>query len=147
MTVVGTASLEHEREAYQRQSVRQLAQAEKRRAAVRAGQDAADVETVTDAEYPALLAAAYKRSEITKPRNMVGLAKDLPTEEMEKLLAANVPVDEESMRQLAVDRGAAVRDYLLAQKVPTERLFLGAVQTKAEGDNWKPNAELKLATR
>jgi hypothetical protein len=147
MTVVGTASLEHEREAYQRQRARQLAQAEKRRAAVRAGKDAAEVEPVTDAEYPELLAAAYKRSEITKPRNMIGLAKDLPTEEMEKLLAANVPVDEESMRQLAVDRGAVVRDYLLAQKVPSERLFLGAVRTKAEGDNWKPNAELKLATR
>lgn len=147
LTVVGTASLEHEREAYQRQRVRQLAQAEKRRAAVRAGKDAADVEPLTDGEYPALLAAAYKRSEITKPRNMVGLAKDLPTEEMEKLLAANIPVDEESMRQLAVDRGAVVRDYLLAQKVPSERLFLGAVRTKAEGDNWKPDAELKLATR
>lgn len=147
MTVVGTASLEREREAYQRQRVRALAQTEKRRAAVRAGKNAADVEPLTEAEYPALLAAAYKRSEITKPRNMVGLAKDLPTEEMEKLLAANVAVDEESMRQLAVDRGAAVRDYLLAQKVPSERLFLGAVRTKAEGDNWKPVAELKLATR
>lgn len=147
MTVVGTASLEHEREAYQRQRVRQLAQAEKRRAVVRSGKDAADVEPLADEEYPAMLAAAYKRSEITKPRNMVGLAKDLPTEEMEKLLAANIPVDEESMRQLAVDRGAVVRDYLLAQKVPSERLFLGAVRTKAEGDNWKPDAELKLATR
>jgi len=145
MTVIGTASLEHEREAYQRQRVRQLAQAEKRRATVRAGKDAADVEPLTDEEYPALLAAAYKRSEITKPRNMIGLAKDLPTEEMEKLLAANIPVDEESMRQLAVDRGAVVRDYLLAQNVPSERLFLGAVRTKAEGDNWKPDAELKLA--
>ena len=45
---------------------------------------------------------------------------------------ASIPVDEESMRQLAVERGAAVRDYLLAQKLPSERLFLGAVRTKAE---------------
>ncbi|MDM0072865.1 DUF748 domain-containing protein [Variovorax sp. J2P1-59] len=147
MTVIGMSSLDKEREAYQRQQVRRLAQAEKRRASVRAGEDAAEVAPLTDAEYPALLAAAYKRSEVKKPRNMVGLAKDLPTSEMEDLLMASIAVDEESMRQLAVDRGAAVRDYLLEQKLPSERLFLGAVRTKADGDNWKPGAELKLATR
>lgn len=147
MTVVGMSSLDKEREAYQRQQLRRLAQAEKRRASVRAGQDASAVTPLTDAEYPALLTAVYKRSEVTKPRNMVGLAKDLPTSEMEDLLLTSIPVDEESMRQLAVDRGAAVRDYLLEQKLPSERLFLGAVRTKAEGDNWKPGAELKLATR
>jgi hypothetical protein len=148
MTVVGTASLEQEREGYQRQRLRALTQIEKRRAAARSGtQNAADVTPVTDAEYPELLAAVYKRSEITKPRNMVGLAKDLPTKEMEDLLMASIPVDEESMRQLAVERGAVVRDYLLAQKLPSERLFLGAVRTKASGNDWKPGAELNLATR
>ncbi|HEY2255638.1 MAG TPA: DUF748 domain-containing protein, partial [Variovorax sp.] len=147
MTIVGTASLEQEREAYQRQRLRALALAEKRRVAVRADPDATEVPPVTDAEYPALLAAVYKRADLKKPRNIVGLAKDLPTQDMEDLLMASIPVDEESMRQLAVERGAVVRDYLLAQQVPGERLFLGAVQTKAEGDNWKPGAELKLATR
>jgi outer membrane protein OmpA-like peptidoglycan-associated protein len=147
MTIVGTASLDQEREAYQRQRLRALALAEKRRVAVRADPDATEVPPVTDAEYPALLAAVYKRADLKKPRNMVGLAKDLPTQDMEDLLMASMTVDEESMRQLAVERGAVVRDYLLAQKLPSERLFLGAVQTKAEGDNWKPGAELKLATR
>ncbi|KQU83639.1 hypothetical protein ASC78_13440 [Variovorax sp. Root318D1] len=147
MTVVGTASLERERDAYQRQRLRQLAQAEKRRVAVRSGQAGTDMPPVTDAEYPELLTAVYKRADITKPRNMVGLAKDLPVKEMENLLLASVPVDEESIRQLAVERGAVVRDYLLAQKLPSERLFLGAVKTAASGADWKPGAELKLATR
>jgi hypothetical protein len=147
MTVVGTSSLEQEREAYQRQRLRQLTQAEKRRAAVRGGQAGTDVPPVTDAEYPELLTAVYKRSDITKPRNMVGLAKDLPVKEMETLLLTSIPVDEESMRQLAVERGAVVRDYLLAQKLPSERLFLGAVKTKASGADWKPGAELNLAMR
>jgi hypothetical protein len=148
MTVVGTSSLEQERDAYQRQRLRQLTQAEKRRAAARSSsQNAADVTPVTDAEYPALLAAVYKRSEITKPRNMIGLAKDLPTREMEDLLLASIPVDEESMRQLAEERGAVVRDYLLEQKLPGERLFLGAVRTRAADASWKPGAELNLATR
>lgn len=147
MTVVGTASLEQERTGYQKQRIRQLAQAEKRRAAGRSSQDAAEVAPLTDAEYPALLAAVYKRSDITKPRNMVGLAKDLPTQEMEKLLLASIPVDEEMIRQLAVERGAVVRDYLLAQKLASERLFLGAVKTQASGNDWKPGAELKLDMR
>jgi hypothetical protein len=147
MTVVGTASLEKERDAYQRQRLRQLAQAEKRRVAVRGGQAGTDVPPVTDAEYPELLTAVYKRADITKPRNMVGLTKDLPVKEMENLLLASIPVDEESIRQLAVERGAVVRDYLLEKKLPSERLFLGAVKTTASGADWKPGAELKLAMR
>ena len=147
MTVVGTSSLEKERDAYQRQRVRQLAYAEKRRVAVRGGQTGTDVPPVTDAEYPELLTAVYKRADITKPRNIVGLAKDLPLQDMEKLLFASVPVDEESMRQLAVERGAAVRDYLLAKNVPSERLFLGAVRTSASGSDWKPGAELSLTMK
>jgi uncharacterized protein involved in outer membrane biogenesis/outer membrane protein OmpA-like peptidoglycan-associated protein len=147
MTVIGTASLERERDAYQRQRLRQLAQAEKRRVVVRAGQAGTDVPPLTDAEYPELLTAVYKRADITKPRNMVGLAKDLPVKEMENLLLASVPVDEESIRQLAVERGAVVRDYLLAQKLSSERLFLGAVKTTASGADWKPGAELKLAMK
>jgi hypothetical protein len=78
---------------------------------------------------------------------MVGLAKDLPVKEMENLLITSIPVDEESMRQLAVERGAVVRDYLLAQKLPSERLFLGAVKTKPTDADWKPGAELNLAMR
>jgi hypothetical protein len=147
MTVVGTASLDKERSAYQRQRVRDQAQAEKRREAVRAGKEASEVAPMTDAEYPQLLSAVYKRADISKPRNMVGLAKDLPPKEMEDLLMTSVTVNEESIRQLAVQRGVVVRDYLLEQKLPGERLFLGAVQTKAEGDKWQPGAELKLDAR
>ncbi|RYF68521.1 MAG: DUF748 domain-containing protein, partial [Comamonadaceae bacterium] len=147
MTVVGTASLEQEKTAYQKQRLRQLAQAEKRRAAARGGQNAAEIPPLTDAEYPELLAAVYKRADIAKPRNLVGLAKDLPTAEMESLLLTSIPVDDESIRQLAVERGAVVRDYLLAQKLTGERLFLGAVRPQASGADWKPSAELKLDMR
>jgi hypothetical protein len=147
MTVVGTASLEKEKEAYQRARLRQMTQAEKRRTAVRAGKDASDVEPVTDAEYPALLEAVYKRADISKPRNLVGMAKDLPQDEMETLLMSNMTVDEESIRQLAVERGVVVRDYLLEKKVPSEGLFLGAVQTKPGEADWKPSAVLKVEAR
>lgn len=147
MTVIGMSSLDKEREAYQRQRLRQMALAEKRRAAVRGGDAGTEVPPVNDAEYPALLTAVYKRADITKPRNLVGIAKDLPLADMENLLIASIPVDEETMRQLAVARGAAVRDYLLAAKLPSERLFLGAVKTTAGGADSKPGAELSLAMK
>jgi transcription termination factor NusB len=34
---------------------------------------------VSAAEYPALLKEVYRRADIPKPRNLVGLAKDLST--------------------------------------------------------------------
>ncbi|MDM0118769.1 DUF748 domain-containing protein [Variovorax arabinosiphilus] len=147
LTVVGTASLEKEGEAAKRQRLRQLLLSEKRRTAARAGQNAADVTSVTDAEYPELLTAVYKRADITKPRNLIGLAKDLPQKEMEDLLLATLTVNDEAIRQLAVERGAVVRDYLLGKQLPSERLFLGAVRTNPSGNDWKPGAELNLATR
>jgi len=147
MTVVGTASLDKEKDAYRKARLREMAQAEKRRAAVRAGKDAGAVEPLTDAEYPALLEAVYKRADISKPRNLIGMAKDLPLAEMEDLLMSNMTVDEEAIRQLAVQRGVVVRDYLLEHKAPAESLFLGAVQTKASGADWKPGAELKVDAR
>jgi hypothetical protein len=94
-----------------------------------------------------LLAAVYKRADITKPRNMIGLAKDLPVPQMEDLLLAGITVNEETIRQLAVERGAVVRDYLLAKQLPSERLFLGAVRTNPSDAGWKPGAELNLASR
>ena len=124
-----------------------LVLAEKRRRAAVAGQDTAAVAGVAEAEYPALLKEVYKRSDITKPRNLVGMAKDLPQGEMEALLLAHIGVNDDAMRELALNRGVTVRDYLATQKVESERLFLGAAQTLAPTGDWKPRAELNLTSR
>ena len=63
---------------------------------------------------------------------------------MEALLLANLPANEESMRELAVQRGVAVRDYLASQKLPLERLFLGAAKALPTEEKWSPRAELNL---
>ncbi|MDA7415195.1 DUF748 domain-containing protein [Xenophilus arseniciresistens] len=144
MTVVGVSSFDKEKEAFRRERLREMALSEKRRAAVRSGQDARQIAPVTDAEYPALVEAVYKRAEITKPRNMVGLARDLPLKEMEALLLASIPVDAQAIRELAVGRGASVRDYLLEQGLPSQRLFLGNVRTDGSGADWQPGAQLQL---
>ncbi|MBU2288435.1 MAG: DUF748 domain-containing protein, partial [Gammaproteobacteria bacterium] len=147
MTVVGSASLDKERTAFQRQQLRRMVQAEKRRAEVRGGKPASDVTPVTDAEYPELLASVYKRSDVEKPRNLIGLAKDVPTDEMEKLLMNSIPVDAEAMRKLALERATAVRDGMLERKVTTDRIFMGAVQTRPTDADWQPRVELNLERR
>ena len=148
MTVVGTASLEAEREAYKQERLRALLVAEKRRSMLAGNASAAEaaaVLTISDAEAPALLKEVYKRADITKPRNLAGIAQDIPVPEMEALLLSNIAVTEDAIRELAVQRGVAVKDYLSAQKLPVERLFLGAVKPVGSDPKWSPRAELNLA--
>jgi len=144
MTVVGTASLDAEREALKRERLAGMLRAEKRRAA---GLAATAAVTIAPGEEPALLAAVYRRSDMAKPRNLIGLAKDLPPAEMRALLLANITVDESTARELAVQRGVAVRDYLAARELPAQRLFLGAAKAVAPEAKWSPRAELNLATQ
>ena len=147
MTVVGTSSLEVERDGYKRERLKNLMLAEKRRAAVVAGQSATAVAAVTDAEAPALLKEVYRRADIPKPRNLIGMAKDIPPAEMETLLLASINVTEDAMRELAVQRGVVVKDYLASRQLPVERLLLSAAKPVAADGKWSHRADLSLATK
>ncbi len=141
ITVTGTASLPDEREGLQREHLQQLVLAEKRRA------NPADTAPVSAAEYPALLKEVYRRADIPKPRNLVGLAKDLTVPEMEALLLAHQPATEAMAAELATQRGQAIRAYLVAQKLPVERLFVAAPKSGKQPEKWTPRADLSLATQ
>jgi uncharacterized protein involved in outer membrane biogenesis len=145
MTVVGTASLDVERDSFKREQLHSLLLAEKRRTL--GGSTNAVTPTVTPAEYPQLLKAVYKRADFPKPRNLIGLTKDLPAPEMETLLFTNLPVTDAAMQDLATQRGVAVRDYLASLKLPLDRLFLGAAKAVPPEAKWHPRAELSLATQ
>jgi hypothetical protein len=145
MTVVGTASLDVERDGFKREQLQSLLLAEKRRTL--GGPNNAVTPAVVLAEYPQLLKAVYKRADFPKPRNLIGLAKDLPAPEMEALLLANLPATEAAMQDLATQRGVVVRDYLASLKLPLERLFLGAAKAVPPEAKWRPRAELSLATQ
>ena len=102
---------------------------------------------MSDAEYPALLKEVYKRADIVKPKNVVGLAKDLPPAEMEALLVASITVADDAMQQLAVRRGVAVRDYLAESRDPDraalprraeDRERRGRAGRRAPISSWRP---------
>ena len=76
-------------------------------------------------EYSKYLALAYKKETFPKPRNLIGLAKDLPDPEMEKLILTHLEVTDEDLAELAKQRAEAVEDYLLQSgQIGAERIFL-----------------------
>lgn len=82
---------------------------------------------LSDEEYTTFLKAVYKKEKFPKPRNALGLVKDLPANEMRKLIIANTVVAEADLQSLARDRAATVFDYLVAKGgLPPERLFQGS---------------------
>jgi hypothetical protein len=147
ITVVGHSDLETERSGYQRMRLDERVLAEKRRALARDGRPIPDELAVAAGEYPVLLKEVYRRADIPKPRNLIGLAKDIPQAEMEALLLASIPVTPDALRDLAVARGQSVKDFLASRSLPEDRMFLGAPQLSRQGDGWRPQAELRLAPR
>ncbi|MFN7120667.1 MAG: DUF748 domain-containing protein [Hydrogenophaga sp.] len=147
ITVVGHSDLEAERSGYQRSRLDERVLAEKRRALARDGKAIPDKLAVSTDEYPALLKEVYRRADIPKPRNLIGIAKDIPQAEMEALLLASIPVTPDALRDLAVARGQAVKDFLASRSLPEDRMFLGAPQLGRQGEDWRPQAELRLAPR
>lgn len=95
---------------------------------VQSGESVADVDAVSidAAEYPKLLAEVYASEKVAdKPRNALGIAKSLPTEEMEKLLLQHFAKQAPDLQSLAAQRARAASDWLVTEgQVSAERLFL-----------------------
>jgi outer membrane protein OmpA-like peptidoglycan-associated protein len=59
-------------------------------------------------------------------------------------LKARIPVDDDAMRELALQRAVAVRDAFVAKGLPAERLFLAAPKGKGDDAAWSPRVKLGL---
>ncbi|HEY9108965.1 MAG TPA: hypothetical protein VIN58_19985, partial [Roseateles sp.] len=117
--------------------------------AIREQRLAAALKAENAATPEAALKRLYAASKLpNKPKNVLGLAKDLPPAQMRGLLMASYDVDDEALRQLAVARAVAVRDALLARGAPNARVFLAAPKLcngACEG-GWRPHVEMTLNT-
>jgi uncharacterized protein involved in outer membrane biogenesis len=77
------------------------------------------------AEYGKYLKMAYKEEKFPKPRNFLGIAKDLPDPEMEKLMLTHIEIKEGDLRNLATQRALKVKDAILKSgQVEPERVFI-----------------------
>ena len=95
---------------------------------------------IASGEYERYLKAAYGAESFPKPRNIIGLAKDIPVPEMEALMLKYAQVSDDDVRDLANRRAQTVRDRLLAtNQVTADRLFIVAAKPlmKEEQDKVK----------
>jgi Domain of Unknown Function (DUF748) len=165
LTVAGAADSDAERNAIAKANFDAMLRSEWRKQQLRAGKAAdqaasapenaaagAAPEAMPKAERDRVIKEIYQDTKLpNKPRNLVGWPKDIPVPEMEALLMAAQPaVSADAARELALRRGIAVRDALIAHGLPSERLFLAAPKVGEAGSDaqaFKPKVELSLAPR
>jgi hypothetical protein len=97
---------------------------------------------LSDTERAKYLEAAYDSAKIdNKPRNIIGMAKSLPPDQMEALMRQAAPAGEEQLRRLADARAQAAYEQLQADGAPIDRIFMVAPSLSAEGikDDGAPN--------
>jgi uncharacterized protein involved in outer membrane biogenesis len=80
---------------------------------------------VEPTEYEKYLKAAYRQERFPKPKNVLGLAKDIPALEMEKLMLTHIEVKEGDLRTLASQRAMKVKDAILkSNQVDPQKVFI-----------------------
>jgi uncharacterized protein involved in outer membrane biogenesis len=127
LDIAGRVDPNADREALRHARVLRAMKREKMKSLAASGTAPASVDLVTISadERVRWLTAAYRESSIKdRPRNVIGLLKELPPEEMEAILLADTKVDDDALRLLANARAEAVKDELTAKNIAGERLFL-----------------------
>lgn len=132
MTLLGQVNGKTEKAALQRDRLQQLIWEEKLRQQGKEPVAGAERGPVSAQEYPVLLKEVYKQSRVKKPRNLVGIPKDLSIPEMEALLQTQFPTGDDVLRELAFARAQKVKDLLLSKGLSADRVFLGNSRIDAE---------------
>jgi len=99
-------------------------------------EESADSIVVAPDEYDKYLKRAYKAADFPKPRDLIGLNKSLPPDEMKKLMLTNTQLTDKDLEQLANARANAVRQWM-SKKIDSSRLFVIAPRLDAKGINDK----------
>lgn len=137
LDIAGQADPELDREGLKRAMLERKVKTQKFNELQIKGNDVAAIDQVRiePAEYAKYLAKAYRQEKIpTKPRNLVGLAKDLPVADMEKLMLAHFQVSDDDLRDLVNHRALEAKEYLLNEgKVEPERVFIVTTQAGKSG--------------
>jgi len=124
----GYVDREKDTEAYRRELLDRKLKNEKflalgKEGSLKEGEKAETVQVLPE-ETARYLSAVYKKEKFPKPRNILGMVKDLPPDEMKKLIIANTVIGEPELKTLARERVVAVVNYLVNKgKVPPERVF------------------------
>ena len=135
LDVTGRAIPDADRDGLKRAQLERAVRLSKQRAQGGGAPASVDAITVEAADYPRLVAAVYDDAKLPdKPKNALGFAKEIPVADMEALLLASYPVDDEALRALANERAQAVKTWLAESGgIAPERMFLVASKLGADG--------------
>ena len=141
LEVDGHVDVEKDREALRQGAFDRKLKAQKWKALSKKNQAPPSVDEVTveaGEEYEKYLELAYRAEKFPKPRNLIGMVKDLPVPEMEKLMQTNIVATDDDLRTLAGQRAQVVKEALLkAGDIAPERIFL--VEPKSLAPEAKEN--------
>ena len=151
LDISGRADPVADREGLKRYLLERAVKAQKVKDLVKKGESAPsfDKVTVEPSEYEQYLTRAYKEAKFPKPRNVIGLVKELPVPEMEKLIITNTEITDEDLLQLANERAAVAQEYLInTAQVSADRVFLVSPKIEAgEGGEKGSGSRVKFALK
>jgi uncharacterized protein involved in outer membrane biogenesis len=127
MDIEGHVDMERDRDGLRQAFFNRKVKAQKLNEMVKKGEPGVPVDEVKieKQEYDKYLKMAYKDEKFPKPKNVIGMAKDLPVPEMEKLMLTHIEVKEGDLRTLASQRSMKVKDAILKSgQVEPERIFI-----------------------
>jgi hypothetical protein len=127
LDIEGHVDMQRDREGLRQVLFTRKIKAQKLNAITKTGQPAVPVDDVRiePSEYAGYLKRAYREEKFSKPRNIIGMAKDIPVPEMQKLMLAHTDVTDGDLRVLASQRAMRVKDAILKSgQVEPERVFI-----------------------
>ncbi|MFT4101301.1 MAG: DUF748 domain-containing protein [Burkholderiaceae bacterium] len=131
--IAGRASPSRDLDALMRVRLQRRVKALKVKENVSEGEDSARLDEISLApdEYARLLKQLYRDAPFDKPRNVIGLTKDMPVAEMEQRLIEHMQIGDRQFQDLANRRAQAVKDWLAGKgQIASERLYI--VSTKID---------------
>jgi uncharacterized protein involved in outer membrane biogenesis len=127
MDIEGHVDMEKDREGLKQYLFHRKFKAQKLKDMIKKGEPPIPVDEVQieKQEYEKYLKMAYMEEKFPKPKNFIGMVKDLPSPEMEKLILTHIEVKEGDLRSLAVQRAMKAKESILKSgKVEPERIFI-----------------------
>jgi outer membrane protein OmpA-like peptidoglycan-associated protein len=150
LDIVGGVDMERDREGLIQYQFQRKLKAQKLNELVRKGEKVESVDEITieKQEYERYLKRAYSAEKFPKPRNIVGMEKGLPNEEMEKLMMTHIVVKDDDLRLLATKRAETVSEALREKgEFEPGRVFVVEPKTlepEAKKDVKKSRVDFKL---
>src|SRR6185369_6710225 len=137
-------------EGLRRYRFEQQVKVQKLKEVVKQGSSVSSVDQISidPKDYEKYLRLAYKDAKFAKPRNALGFTKDLPVEEMEKLMLTNTQVSDDDLVTLANQRAQLAKDAITKDgKVALDRVYLLAPSVNAKGDDKRKASRVDFALK